>query len=207
VTSATLTGSLLTKATGRHDRLHYAGSPDAGSADVEARSSLKLALEPQQRADSNKIKLRLLRGQAGRRGQSHGSQLRCPAIALASNSRRPILMMLPIACLLRARISVACSASCAAAAVGVMGEEDFDMARPSFFCSAQPKPRGERRENGKEDGRGSYSAGRWDAGSAGADPLASAGVRYPRATVAIMPRRASASSARKEFGVPAQNPP
>jgi hypothetical protein len=42
-----LTGSLLTKATGRHDRFHYAGSPGAGSADVEARSGPKLALEPQ----------------------------------------------------------------------------------------------------------------------------------------------------------------
>jgi hypothetical protein len=37
-----------------------------------ARSSPKLALEPQQRADSNKNKLRLLRGQAGRRGQALG---------------------------------------------------------------------------------------------------------------------------------------
>jgi hypothetical protein len=72
VTSAILTGSLLTKATGRHDRLHYAGSPDAGSADVEARSSPKLALEPQQRADCDENKLRLLRGQAGRRGQALG---------------------------------------------------------------------------------------------------------------------------------------
>jgi hypothetical protein len=34
VTSAILTGSLLTKATGRHDRFHYAGSPGAGSADA-----------------------------------------------------------------------------------------------------------------------------------------------------------------------------
>ena len=31
MTSAILTGSLLTKATGRHDRFHYAGSPGAGS--------------------------------------------------------------------------------------------------------------------------------------------------------------------------------
>ena len=48
--SAILTGSLLTKATGHHDRFYYAGSPGAGSADVEARSGPKLALEPQQRA-------------------------------------------------------------------------------------------------------------------------------------------------------------
>ena len=33
---------------GRHDRFHYAGSPGAGSVDVEARSGPKLALEPQQ---------------------------------------------------------------------------------------------------------------------------------------------------------------
>ena len=42
VTSAILTGSLLTKVTGRHDRFHYAGSPSAGSADVEARLGPKL---------------------------------------------------------------------------------------------------------------------------------------------------------------------
>jgi type I restriction enzyme, R subunit len=46
VTSAILTGSLLTKATGRHDRFHYVRSPGAGSADVEARWGPKLALEP-----------------------------------------------------------------------------------------------------------------------------------------------------------------
>ena len=34
-----------------HDRFYYAGSPGAGSADVEARSGPKFALEPQQRAD------------------------------------------------------------------------------------------------------------------------------------------------------------
>ena len=61
MTSAILTGSLLTKATGRHDRFHYAGSPGAGSADVEARSSPKLALEPQQRADCDENELRLVR--------------------------------------------------------------------------------------------------------------------------------------------------
>ena len=61
VTSATLTGSLLTRATGPHDRFHYAGSPGAGSADVEARPGPKLALEPQQRADCDKNKLRLVR--------------------------------------------------------------------------------------------------------------------------------------------------
>jgi hypothetical protein len=61
VTSAILTGSLLTKATGRHDRFYYAGSPGAGSADVEARSGPKLALEPQQRADCDENKLRLVR--------------------------------------------------------------------------------------------------------------------------------------------------
>jgi hypothetical protein len=33
VTSAILTGSLLTKATGRHDRFNYAGSPGTGSAE------------------------------------------------------------------------------------------------------------------------------------------------------------------------------
>ena len=38
MTSAILTGSLLTKATGHHDRFYYAGSPGAGSADVKARS-------------------------------------------------------------------------------------------------------------------------------------------------------------------------
>jgi hypothetical protein len=37
VTSAILTGSLLTKATGHHDRFYYAGSPGAGSPDVEAK--------------------------------------------------------------------------------------------------------------------------------------------------------------------------
>jgi hypothetical protein len=37
VTSAILTGFLLTKATGHHDRFYYAGSPGAGSADVEGR--------------------------------------------------------------------------------------------------------------------------------------------------------------------------
>ena len=62
MTSAILTGSLLTKATGRHDRFHYAGSPGAGSADVEARSGPKLAPEPHQKADCDKNKLRLLRG-------------------------------------------------------------------------------------------------------------------------------------------------
>jgi hypothetical protein len=61
VTSAILTGSLLTKATGHHDRFYYAGSPGAGSADVEARSGPKLALEPQQRADCDENKLRLVR--------------------------------------------------------------------------------------------------------------------------------------------------
>jgi selenoprotein W-related protein len=38
----------IDQATGRHDRFHYAGSPGAGSVDVEARSGPKLALEPQQ---------------------------------------------------------------------------------------------------------------------------------------------------------------
>ena len=56
-----LTGSLLTKTTGRHDQFHYAGSPGAGSADVEARSGRKLALEPQQKADCDENKLRLVR--------------------------------------------------------------------------------------------------------------------------------------------------
>ena len=50
MTSAILTGSLLTKATGHHDLFYYAGSPGAGSADVEAMSGPKLAFEPQQRA-------------------------------------------------------------------------------------------------------------------------------------------------------------
>ena len=61
MTSAILTNSLLTKATGHHDRFYYAGSPGAGSADVEARSGPKLALEPQQRADCDENKLRLVR--------------------------------------------------------------------------------------------------------------------------------------------------
>jgi len=52
---------LLTKATGHHDRFYYAGSPGAGSADVEARSGPKFALEPQQRADCDENKLRLVR--------------------------------------------------------------------------------------------------------------------------------------------------
>jgi hypothetical protein len=47
----------LTKATGHHD----AGSPGAGSAEVEARSGPKFALEPQQRADCDENKLRLVR--------------------------------------------------------------------------------------------------------------------------------------------------
>jgi hypothetical protein len=51
----------LTKATGRHDRFHYAGSPGADSADVEARSGPKLALEPQQRADCDENNLRCVR--------------------------------------------------------------------------------------------------------------------------------------------------
>ena len=59
MTSAILTGSLLTKATGHHDRFYYAGSPGAGSADVEARSGPKLAPEPQQKADCDENKLRL----------------------------------------------------------------------------------------------------------------------------------------------------
>jgi hypothetical protein len=37
VTSAILTGSLLTKATGHHDRFYYAGSPGAGSAERESK--------------------------------------------------------------------------------------------------------------------------------------------------------------------------
>jgi hypothetical protein len=61
VTSAILTGSLLTKATGHHDRFYYAGSPGAGSADVEARSGPKFALEPEQRADCDENTLRLVR--------------------------------------------------------------------------------------------------------------------------------------------------
>ena len=61
MTSAILTGSLLTKATGRHDRFHYAGSPGAGSGDVEARSGPKLARELQQKADCDENKLRLVR--------------------------------------------------------------------------------------------------------------------------------------------------
>ena len=60
MTSAILTGSLLTKATGRHDRFHYAGSPGAGSADMEARSGPKLALEPQQKGGCEENKLRLV---------------------------------------------------------------------------------------------------------------------------------------------------
>ena len=61
MTSAILTGSLLTKATRHHDRFHYAGSPGAGSADVEARPGPKLALEPQKRADCDENKLCLVR--------------------------------------------------------------------------------------------------------------------------------------------------
>jgi hypothetical protein len=61
VTSAILTGSLLTKAAGHHDRFHYTGSPGAGCADVEARSGPKLAPEPQQTADCDENKLRLVR--------------------------------------------------------------------------------------------------------------------------------------------------
>jgi hypothetical protein len=56
-----LTDSLLTKATGRHDRFHYAESPGAGSADVEARAGAKLGPEPQQKADRGENKLRLVR--------------------------------------------------------------------------------------------------------------------------------------------------
>ena len=52
---------LLTKATGHHDRFDYAGSPGPGSADVEARSGPKFVLEPQQRADCDENKLRLVR--------------------------------------------------------------------------------------------------------------------------------------------------
>jgi hypothetical protein len=77
VTSAILTGSLLTKATGRHDRFHYAGSPGAGSADMEARSGPKLALKPQQRADCDENKLRLVRA----RGESYGDVI--PRLARA----------------------------------------------------------------------------------------------------------------------------
>ena len=60
MTSAILTDSLLTKATGHHDRFYYAGSSGAGSADVEARSGPKFALEPQEKADCDKNKLRLV---------------------------------------------------------------------------------------------------------------------------------------------------
>jgi hypothetical protein len=63
----TVTSAILTKATGRHDRFHYVGSPGAGSGDVEARSGPKLGLEPQQRANCDENKLRLMRapGESG----------------------------------------------------------------------------------------------------------------------------------------------
>ena len=62
MTSAILTGFLLTKVTRRRDRFHDAGSPAASSTDEEARSCARLALEPQQRADCNENKLRLSGG-------------------------------------------------------------------------------------------------------------------------------------------------
>ena len=54
-----MTGFLLTKATGRHDRFHYAGSPGAGSARGGSKVWSKARLEPQQRVKCDENKLRL----------------------------------------------------------------------------------------------------------------------------------------------------
>jgi hypothetical protein len=51
----------LTKATGRHDRFYYAGSPGAGFRRRGGKVGSNFALEPQQRADCDENKLRLVR--------------------------------------------------------------------------------------------------------------------------------------------------
>ena len=49
---------LLTKATGRHETIHYAGSPGAG-AEGWKQGPVQGSFEPQQRGNVMKIKLRL----------------------------------------------------------------------------------------------------------------------------------------------------